>query len=71
MQWEEIEGSHLTRVGYDDSISALYVVFDDGTEYRYDSVPRVLYDGLLASESRGKFLHAHIKSGGFPYARVQ
>lgn len=38
----------------------LEVVFNSGKTWRYIGVPQTVYEELLAAESKGRFMHAHI-----------
>lgn len=45
---------------------ALVVATKDGRCYRYDGIPRDLADGLAQASSKGSFVNAVVKKGGFP-----
>lgn len=61
MQWVPLSSSNLSAVAYDDASSTLYIRFHHGGTYAYASVPRTLYDGLLAAGSKGQYFHTYIK----------
>lgn len=60
MQLTTVESSMIHAVGYDEASSELEVVFNSGQVYRYVDVPRAEYEGLLASESKGRYMRARI-----------
>lgn len=67
LNWQPVESSNLRHVAFeytqeDGKIGNLYVRFKSNSVYLYRGVPVEEYVGLLASESKGKYLHAHIKN---------
>ena len=62
MQHTPVSSSNLASVGYDPDTQTLEVTFKDGSTYAYAGVPASAYDGLMASDSLGSYLHRHIKS---------
>lgn len=65
-----VESSSIASVGYDVGRRLLEVEFkESGDVYQYLEVPSEVYEGLLASESRGRYLNTSIK-GVFEYRRV-
>ena len=72
----EIESSSVHSVGYDQEAKQLHVTFRgrDGAElparYVYDDVPREIYDGLIASDSKGVYFREKVKTGKFKFKRV-
>lgn len=65
----EVESSNVKAIGYDDAEAALYVDFKNGGRYRYDSVPKWIYEDLMKAESKGRYLAISIKTA-FPGKRV-
>lgn len=66
----QVSSSNIKSIGYDKERNILEVAFNNRSVYRYYDVPEYLYEGLMNADSHGKFLHAHIKSGGFAYEPV-
>ena len=60
MELVRVESSMIEAVGYEPTTQELEVVFTSGKTYRYTGVPREVYEGLLAAESKGRYMHAHI-----------
>ena len=60
MQLNTVESSMIHAVGYDEESCEMEVVFNSGQVYRYIDVPRLEYDGLLESDSKGRYMRAHI-----------
>lgn len=63
-----VESSNIISVGYDETTSSLYVKYLSGT-YKYDNVDKSVYESLLTSFSKGRFLNENIK-GQYNYSRV-
>lgn len=66
--WTNINSSNIERVAYDEITKELLVDFKNGKEYYYINVPKLLYEDLLNSTSKGKFLNEKIK-GDYGYGR--
>jgi len=46
------------------------VVFNSGGVYRYFDVPKDIYEGLLAAESKGRYMRANVIDV-YPYGKGQ
>jgi hypothetical protein len=64
-----VESSMIQAVGYDADTQILEVVFNSGRTYHYDGVPEEVYEGLLAAESKGRYMRSAI-IGEYPEVRV-
>lgn len=58
----------IRAVGYDPQTRRLEVVFHTGRIYCYEGVEPEVYQGLLAAESKGSYMRAHL-IGRYPYRR--
>lgn len=67
MQYEPIVSSNLKGTFHDGT--DLFVLFNNGMEYRYLSVPGDVYLELRQAESAGKFLNTRIKPN-YKYEKV-
>jgi hypothetical protein len=56
-----VESSVIRSIEYDDEEQALLITFTSGLAYRYEAVPEVEYDALLAAASKGVFFNERIK----------
>jgi hypothetical protein len=63
-----VESSNIISVGYDETTSSMYVKYPSGT-YKYDGVDKSVYESLLTSTSKGRFMNENIK-GQYNYSRV-
>lgn len=68
MDRETVASSTVISIGYEPSSSTLEVEFKNGI-YQYYNVPEPIYQQLMASDSKGKFMHAYIKPA-YPCSRV-
>ena len=66
MNWTSVNSSNVVAVAYKES--NLYVEYRRG-EYVYKNVPKKVYDGLLAAESKGKYMCAEVK-GKYEYEKL-
>ena len=64
-----VESSMIQAVGYDTKARILEVVFNSGQTYCYEGVPSKVYKGLLAADSKGRYMRAEIIDG-YPDYRV-
>ena len=56
----KVDSSMIYAVGYDPETQTLEVVFNRTGVYIYEGVPQEVYDGLLAAESKGRYMRAYI-----------
>ena len=63
-----VKSSNIISVGYDETTSSLYVNYPSGT-YKYDGIEKSVYESLLTSPSKGRFMNANIK-GRYSYSMV-
>ncbi|MEY8212964.1 MAG: KTSC domain-containing protein [Colwellia sp.] len=61
-----VDSSNVVSVGYDEG--TLEVEFNSGI-YCYYDVPEHIFDELMASDSKGSYLHRNVKSS-YSYERV-
>ena len=65
-----VNSTNIDSVGYNADTQTLTVKFKvSGQTYEYLNVPQTLYEGLMASESKGTYLNDNIRSQ-FAYRRV-
>lgn len=57
-----VSSSQISYIGYEDDDMSLIVVFTNGSTYRYDNVPREVFDDLKSASSVGKYFNANIKN---------
>jgi len=63
-----VQSSLLSSIRY--SIDAtLELEFRSGAIYRYIAVPRAVFEGLIAAESKGAYFNHNVRSR-FPYHRL-
>lgn len=69
MRRQHVTSRSIASVGYDAHRRVLELEYRGGNVYAYEYVPAPVYDALMASESKGKFVNYYIK-GRYPYRRV-
>lgn len=69
MEKELVSSSTIVSIGYDTASETLEIEFKTGGVYQYYNVPEAVYQQLMASDSKGKFLHIYIKNS-FAYSRI-
>ncbi len=60
MELTTVDSSMIHAVGYDKETRTLEVVFNSGRVYQYYDVPSEEYEGLMAAESKGRYMRACI-----------
>lgn len=66
---ESVKSEAISSVDYNPESKDLTLAFERGT-YTFDGVPQDVYDGLLASESKGAYFQKNIK-GKYKAAKVK
>ena len=65
-----VQSSALVKVCYDEDAHTLRATFRDSHRtFLYENVPPEIYDGLIFSDSLGRYFNTHIR-GHFPYYEV-
>lgn len=73
MKRANVESSKITSIGYDVKACVLEVEFRaDGSVYRYQNVPKSLYDDLMGADSIGVYFGRWIQKfpDKYPYAKL-
>lgn len=69
MEREFVASTNVLSIGYDTTSETLEVEYTNQAVYQYYNVPEPLYQQLMASDSKGQFLHVYIKPA-YPCSRV-
>lgn len=64
-----LDSTFIDRIRHDDEAETLAIRFRNAREYRYDHVPRAIYDALARAPSAGTFFNERIK-GRYPCRRL-
>lgn len=64
-----VSSSNLQSVGYSADSSTLEIEFIRGGVYQYFDVPQGEHEGLMSSDSKGKYFLANIKNR-YPYLKL-
>ena len=57
MKLKTVDSSMIHAVGYDAKTKLLEVVFNSGSTYVYEKVPRKIYQELMEAGSKGQYMH--------------
>jgi lysyl-tRNA synthetase class 2 len=57
--------SVIRTFSYDPDARQLHVTFVSGRRYRYDAVPREVYEGMRRAFSKGQFFNSRVRDA-FP-----
>ena len=60
-RWQKVISSNVKSVRYDKKLFQLEITFLSGGKYQYDNVPEVVYQDLMASDSKGSFVYWNIR----------
>lgn len=63
-----VNSSNISSVGYDADSQTLEIGFTNGSVYQYAGVPQSIYEGMMGSDSKGKYFHANINKV-YPYSK--
>ena len=67
MKMIKVVSSNVVAIGYENN--QLFVDYKSGS-YVYDNVPEEIFAGLLAAESKGKYMWAKVK-GKYDYYKLE
>lgn len=62
MERTPVTSTNILSVGYDPDQEILEIEFVRGTVYQYFGVPMGVYEGLMAADSKGRFVDANVKN---------
>lgn len=68
MERTPVDSSNINSIGYDENSSILEIEFKNSL-YQYFDVPAYVYDELMSSDSKGKYLNVNVK-GKFHYEQI-
>jgi hypothetical protein len=69
-QLTRLDSSMLYAAGYDPKTETLEVVFNSGGIYRYSAVPPEVYEELLRTDSKGRYMWMNVLNL-YPYERLR
>ena len=70
MTWARVTSSNLKRVSYNSRSHEMLIQFQSGAVYQYWDVPGNISQGLIQSDSPGKFFNQNVRNR-FNYKRVK
>ena len=78
MEWQKVESSQISEVGYEPETETLGIRFKATklypvSEYHYSFVPQDVHAALLTAESVGRYFAEHIKqqSDLYPFTKIE
>ena len=67
-----LKSTNIKAVGYDKKEKTMEVEFHSGGTYKYNDVPKSLFDRIKRVKSPGKFFHKHIRrKDKFPFSKLE
>jgi hypothetical protein len=74
LPWAPVTSTNIVAIAYNPATSRLFVRFHAGTIYAYDNVPLGIFQGFVASSSKGQYLWRVIRNLGadnlYPHKQV-
>ena len=67
MELKKVKSSNIDSVGYENE--NLYIQYQSGAIYKYKNVPKVIYESLMDSDSKGRYMNSSIKTK-FEYEKL-
>lgn len=61
MKRTAVTSSTVVSAGYDEGSRAMEIEFVGGAVYRYDGVPRRVFEELLAADSVGRYFNEQVR----------
>jgi KTSC domain len=69
MERISVISTNISSVGHDEASQTLEIEFTSGSVYQYAGVPQSVYDGMMGSDSKGKYFHANINKT-YPFSKL-
>lgn len=69
MNRQSVKSSNIASIGYDVDTQTLEVEFLSNYRYQYFDVPKNHFNGIMESDSKGRYLAQNIK-GVYRYTRL-
>ena len=66
-----MNSSNIARAGYDEESKTLEVQFNTGKIYRYDGVPKTMYNEMFKATSPGGYFRKWIIGGGYKFNKIE
>lgn len=60
MDFTPVDSNMILGVRYNEATYELDIIFRTGEKYRYKSVPKFVYEGLMSAESHGQYMHKKV-----------
>lgn len=57
----KVSSSNIDKIGYDIASKTLVIDFLSGGRYSYKNVPKMIFDNMLKSQSKGKYFYKNIR----------
>jgi len=70
MDMKPVDSSNVSEIGHDPETETLHIRFKDGSLHEYTGVPAEAHEELMASDSKGKYVHEILK-GRFDHSRLE
>jgi hypothetical protein len=67
MKKQEVESSVIGAVGY---TRVLEIEFESGRIYQYFDVPEEVFEGMLSSDSKGRYFNTHVR-GKYDFQEIE
>ena len=61
IQRTPLQSTALSSCSYDEDTETLEITFSGGRTFSYEGVPKSVYDGLVSSDSPGRYFNTAIK----------
>lgn len=72
LKWIVCKSSHIDSYAYDKQKKDLYMMFRNGSIYKYLNVPENIYEGLNKADSKGVYHNKHfLGSNGFECEKIK
>lgn len=69
MELIQVVSTNLSKVGYDEENEILLIIFNSGSAYEFQKVPRDIYNNLLQAPSIGNFFNKYVRKS-FVYKKI-
>jgi hypothetical protein len=74
LDWVSVSSSNVAMGAYQPDFRRLFIRFNSGSVYRYEDIPKQMWDDFLSAPSKGQWVYRTLRANGtdsyYAYSKV-